>query len=138
MNTNYGTALVTGASSGIGKAFAQELARRGNDLIIVARDFGAHDEYAGALPVRSRNDAHERRLHQLRAAIATAGSGRRCQGCWRSGPADCDDCDQISMALRHAACQQGKQEADAYGRQVRRAHCVLRLIAILFHQIRSR
>ena len=48
-----GAAIVTGASSGIGREIARELARRGNELVLVARSTDKLRELADELPVKA-------------------------------------------------------------------------------------
>jgi uncharacterized protein len=59
MKKNFkGTALITGASSGIGAIYADRLARRGHDLILVARDRQKLDAVAGQLFDHTARSVH--------------------------------------------------------------------------------
>lgn len=61
---SQGTALVTGASSGIGAVYAQRLASRGFDLLLVARDQQRLEEAASKL-----RDAHGVQVEVLKADL---------------------------------------------------------------------
>ena len=68
-------ALITGASSGMGAVFARELARRGADLVLVARSQGKLEALASEL----RASAHVT-VHVEAADLAEPGAGRALAG----------------------------------------------------------
>jgi short-subunit dehydrogenase len=72
MNHTDTTALVTGASSGIGREFARALAARGADLVLVARRIAVLDDLAESL-----RSEFGRTVTTIALDLSEPGSGRR-------------------------------------------------------------
>jgi short-subunit dehydrogenase len=72
MSSNKGTALITGASTGIGAVYADRFAKRGYDLILVARSKDKLDEVAKGI-----ESSTGRKAETLQADLSIAADVRR-------------------------------------------------------------
>src|SRR5215831_910327 len=82
MNTpSLGVAVVTGASSGIGGVYADRLARRGYDLLLVARNTRRMDKLAERLANEAR-----RKIEVVTADLANQSDVARLERILREDP----------------------------------------------------
>ena len=103
-----GKALVTGASSGIGAVYADRLARRGYDLILVARDEARLSELAKRLAL-----ATGRQVEVVRADLTQKADLQRVEGLLRSDP-------RITLLVNNAGFAVAKAFVDADPDQLER------------------
>jgi uncharacterized protein len=81
-HNHNGTALITGASSGIGAVYADRLARRGHDLVLVARD----QQRLETLAQRLRSEAGVK-VDVLKADLGQKGDVQKVEQRLRTDPA---------------------------------------------------
>jgi uncharacterized protein len=100
-----GTALVTGASSGIGAVYADRLAHRGHDLILVARDLARLE----ALAERLRAEIG-RRVEVLPADLSVPADVARIEARLDSDPAITVLVNNAGVSLSGGLLQNGAAE----------------------------
>jgi short-subunit dehydrogenase len=109
--TSQGTALITGASSGIGAIYADRLARRGYDLILVARNQSRLEELAARLrdetgrsidivPADLNNDADLRRVEAVLRTNSTIAMLVNNAGIGGAAPLLASDVDAMDRMIR--------------------------------------
>ena len=81
MATTKGTAVITGASSGIGALYADRLAQRGYDLVLVARSADKLAEVADRIRAKTG-----RRVDQFSADLADASDLARVEAFLKTAP----------------------------------------------------
>jgi short-subunit dehydrogenase len=109
--TSQGTALITGASSGIGAIYADRLARRGYELILVARNQSRLEELAARLqdetgrsveilPADLNNDADLRRVETVLRTNSTISMLVNNAGLGGAAPLLASDVDAMDRMIR--------------------------------------